>query len=630
MKKLFMLLLCFAFLLPSIATVYANTEEETPSGIPLSEMDSIIDEYIEQYIMNTTPGAAVVVIKDGRIIFSKGYGYSDIEKSIPVDSTSTVFEYGSISKLFVYTTIMSLMEQGKMTLTDDIRSYLPQGFLKKIKYDEPITFIDVMNHTTGFEDYLFDVILTTSKNRPSFEETLVKSQPAQVYEPGSISAYSNYAVGLAAYVTETILGKEFYNHVMEAYLKPLKMDNTSAHPFLTDRTGITNTKANGYMPLPDGSFKPGGSSYVPLYPVGGINGTAEDLAKFAIALMPEEGQPSPFFEKRETLDTMFTETLAMGPGVLGFAHGFMEYDGEYRAVGHGGNTAYFSTQLIIVPEERFGVIILTNAANEKDITLGLSDVLIGKKDKSVVVGVGSMPSSSDVEGSYISARRMANGFLELYSYLMPLTVKAIGENTIELSLAGQTTALIQTRPHVYERTSVNGTIFDYHFSPIYFDVKDGRVERISGDYIPMPPGRTLPWLYASLLITLVGAAYILIALIAIVWSKLIRKSKGKMTGYAQRCTEFMILGNAAITLNTVIIVTRMLSNNYRSFSEFQLQLFINCVLGLIVAALTILSIIYWKKSKLTIGQKLFTTATIVITATFIGTLINWQFFRLFI
>ena len=138
----------------------AYTGEKTPSGIPLLELEKRIDDFMSKYVGETSPGAAVVLIKDGEIIFSKGYGYADIENEIRVDPSETIFEYGSISKLFVYTTIMRLWEEGRI----DLRVAL----------------------------------LTTNKNRPTMEQTLREFQPMQVYKPGEVSAYSNYAVGLAS------------------------------------------------------------------------------------------------------------------------------------------------------------------------------------------------------------------------------------------------------------------------------------------------------------------------------------------------------------------------------------------------------------------------------------------------
>jgi CubicO group peptidase (beta-lactamase class C family) len=370
----FMLVVLLFF--PWTMTAFADKDGRTPSGIQLSEVEGFIDNYVMQYIGNTTPGAAVVLVKDGEIIFSKGYGHASIKDGIPVDPAGTVFEYGSISKLFVYTTIMRLAEEGKIDLKEDIRRYLPKGFLRKLKYDEPITMLNIMSHTTGFEDYLFDVIVTSPEKLTTLEYAVEHFQPVQVYKPGTVSAYSNYAVSLAAYIAQQITGQHFYEYLMETIFLPLGMDLTSAHQTLADKPELANIKANGYLPQKDGGFTQGKWSYLPLYPAGSVNGTAEDLARFAIALMSEEGQSNSLFSKSKTLNEMLTQSYKMGPDLMGFAHGFIEWDGEYRGVGHGGNTAAFSSQFNIVPEEKFGVVVLTNGAGEMDICLGLTKALM--------------------------------------------------------------------------------------------------------------------------------------------------------------------------------------------------------------------------------------------------------------
>lgn len=630
MKRLIGILLIIIFAFSGILIAQASDEECTPSGVPLSSIEEFVDDYMSQYIGTTTPGAAVVLVKDGQIILSKGYGYADIESGILVSSKDTVFEYGSISKLFVYTTIMQFAEQGKLDLNADVRDYLPENFLKKLKYDEPVTLMHIMNHTTGFEDYLFDVILTNDKNFPGLEQTLINAQPAQVSKPGTVAAYSNYAVALAAYIAERITGQDFYAYITDKIFVPLDMTQTSSHPTLADKPMLTGNKANCYFPHSDGQFQPGGWSYVTLYPAGGINGTAEDLAQFAMALMPEEGQPSTLFENRQTLDTMLTQSFELGPGIGGFAHGFFEFDGEYRAVGHGGNTAYFSTRMNIVPEQRFGVIILTNSANEMHITGGLTEALIGKKDKTVMVGEGNHPDAAGVQGTYISARRMHNGFLELYSYLTLLNVKAVDQNSIELNVIGQNSTLVQTSPYVFERVNANGPILEYYAGKLYFEVENGAVTRISGDYLPLPAGRTMPWLIASLIIVVISAVYLVVAPVVLLVCKLRKRKTAVRTHVkdSRRYFKLVVLSGASLLINNAVLVLRMLMNNYRSFSEFRFQIMLNYPLAVLAALFAVLSIVFWKSSHLTNKNKVFGIASIVMVALFIGTLLSWQFFCL--
>ena len=622
------LLMIIILLIPQTAVFAADGQ--TPSGIPMEGIEGFIDNYVDEYVGVTSPGTAIVVVQDGQIVFSKGYGYSDLESQIPVDPSKTIFEYGSVSKLFVYTSIMRLVEAGRLDLEADIRTYLPDGFIKKLRYAEPITLLHVMNHTTGFEDYLFDVVVT-SDVRESFEETLRTMQPEQVYRPGTISAYSNYAVALAAYIVQDITGQKFYEYAMHTFFIPSGMDSTSAHPLLLDKPWLAENKATGYFRDADGGFTKGDWSYIPIYPVGGINGTAEDLARFAIALMPAKGETSPLAISNDTINEMFTQSHAMGPGLTGFAHGFIEFDGSYRGVGHGGGTACFTSQMNIVPEKGFGVIVLTNAAGEMDLTQGLTKALLGKNEKATPRYEGSLPDTGDLEGTYISARRAHNGFLKLHGYLSLLQVNTIEDGIIELQIAGQSAKYKQTAPYVFEQLEASGTLFEYNLATIYFEMKDDEVLRISSDFVPLPPGHSLPWLLADGVFALASTLFFLLVPFIIVIHALVQRRRRVESSAAVRSMRryyagFVLLGTALLA-NNLILVFRMLANNFRSFSEVSLQVLLNNPIALMAIAAGVMAFVKGRSASSRKQQILFAVTAVLLIA-LIVILWKWQFFHL--
>ena len=603
----------------------------TPSGVPLDNLERFIDDYVSDYIGQTSPGLAVVVVKDGEILFSKGYAYSDVEKDVMVDPANTIFEYGSVSKLFVYTAIMQLVEEEKLDLDTDIRTYLPEGFLNNLRFEDPITLAHVMNHTTGFEDYLFDVVVT-SHVRQGFEQTLHTGQPEQVYRPGTVSAYSNYAVALAAYIVQDIVGQDFHEYVMDNIFLPSGMERTSAHPELKDKPLLTQNKAMGYYPLGDGEFGKGEWSYIPLYPVGSVNGTAEDLARFAISLMPKDGEESALFKGQGTLAQMLSQSHAMGPGLTGFAHGFIEFDGRYRGVGHGGNTAFFTAQMDIVPEERFGVIVLANAASEMDLTQGLTKALLGENKNSTPLYEGSLPDAGDVEGTYISARRAHNGFLKLYGFLSLLSVHAMDSDTIELRFAGQSAKYVQTEPYVYKQVEANSSFFKYNFATVYFEMKDDVVQRVSGDFLPLPLGHTLSWLLTDGIIAAVSMLFFLLAPIVIMILALFRRKKNPEASApvrrAQRFYAIFVLSGTALLINNAVLVIRMLANNYRSFSEVQPHIILNYPIVLIAVTAGVLTALFGKKAGQSKKRWLLLVISAFLLTALIAVLFKWQFFNL--
>src|SRR5699024_8440719 len=178
---------------------------------------------------NTVAGATIIAIKDNQIVLSKGYGYADIENQIPMDPEITVLEWGSITKLFVWVSAMQLAEQGELDLEKDIRIYLPEGFLTKLKFDEPITMLNLMHHNAGFEEYIFDLLFDSPEHLQSLEESLRVAEPEQVYKPGEVVAYSNYSTSLAAYIIEGITEQPFYEYVEENIFKKIGMDDSTMH-----------------------------------------------------------------------------------------------------------------------------------------------------------------------------------------------------------------------------------------------------------------------------------------------------------------------------------------------------------------------------------------------------------------
>lgn len=204
MKKIMILLVAIlGFLFPEIGFAEENS---TPSGIPFSTLEDLVDEYVDDYIGKTAAGTSIVITKDDKILFSKGYGYADIENKIKMNSKTTILEWGSISKLFVWISVMQLVEQGKINLHEDIKNYLPRNFLTKLRYDEPITMQHLMNHQAGFEDYVFDLGYRSKELVPSLEKSLKIAEPSQIYKPGEVVAYSNYSTSLAAYIVEQVSG----------------------------------------------------------------------------------------------------------------------------------------------------------------------------------------------------------------------------------------------------------------------------------------------------------------------------------------------------------------------------------------------------------------------------------------
>jgi len=148
-------------------------------------------------------GAVVVVVKDGKVLVEKGYGYSDLGKRAPVDPERTLFRPGSVSKLFTWTALMQLVEEGKVDLDTDVNKYI--DFKIPERNGKPITVRNVMTHTPGIEEQIRGLITARKDEIVPLGAALKNWTPERIYEPGSTPAYSNYTAALAGYLTRARL-----------------------------------------------------------------------------------------------------------------------------------------------------------------------------------------------------------------------------------------------------------------------------------------------------------------------------------------------------------------------------------------------------------------------------------------
>src|SRR5690349_18712541 len=205
---------------PAPQPVPKGTHEMTASDVE-AFLDGIVPL---QLARNDIAGATVAVVKDGKLLFAKGYGYADVHNKKPVSPQDTLFRPGSISKLFTWTAIMQLFEQGKLDLDRDVNEYL--DFKIPDAFGKPITLKNIMTHTPGFEEQIKD-LFTTTPGTPSLSDYLMTHIPVRIYPPGTVPAYSNYATALAGYIVQRVSGHPFEEYVEENIFKPLNMAHST-------------------------------------------------------------------------------------------------------------------------------------------------------------------------------------------------------------------------------------------------------------------------------------------------------------------------------------------------------------------------------------------------------------------
>ena len=607
---------------------------QTPSNIPLADMGGQIDDLISAHVGQSIPGAAVVVVKDGEIIFSKGYGYADIERQIPIDPAVTVFEHGSISKTFVWVAVKQLVERGLLDLDADVNIYLPEDFSREMAFEKPFTMRNLMNHAAGFEDVVLDFIFDARSftNHNTLENALLSASPPQIYEPGTASAYSNFGTALAAYIVGNVSGQNYAEFERDNIFIPLGMTRTLNQPDWVNNYDFLSAKAMGYMPDNMGGFYADMQSYFPLYPAGAVNGTAEDLARFIKALTPPQGESGSLFESANTLAEMFTPSSLDHTNFPGTHHGFLLYDGALPAFGHSGGTATFTSYFAVVPEERFGFAIITNAAplTAMDSVFGMMDLLLGDNMGWARPVENDLPNAANVEGRYIPMRRVASNFLEFTAYMSMFNITAIDENTIVLDAGGFGAATYrQVEPYLFKIVSSDSMYMNMGFGALRFEMKDGVPAQVyvgnGSDLSPLPDNRTMPFLMASVAITIVSIMFFFIMPFILLVVFLRNRKKGIARTRFNALNKAFIFSGTLIALNNLIFVGRFLINPFRSSFEMALHVWINYGLIAMSAGLFIYSLALLKKKGASMKSKVLFVVTSVFMISFVFILSSWNF-----
>lgn len=595
----------------AVSAAESKSQWETPSGIGSDSIEQEFDEVFNNYIGKSVQGAAVAVVKDGEIVFEKGYGYADEKNSIQVDPTSTVFEYGSVTKLFTWVSAMQLSEEGKLDLEEDIRKYLPSDFEIPLTYDKPITMLNLMNHTAGFDDYGIGLI-TREDNYTNLKSALEEHKVLQINEQGIICSYSNYGAALAGYLVQCVTKEDEYKYVNKHIFDVLGMKDVTMS-FMNDyRKDLTERKSKGYKAEENGKFEEGEWSYIPMYPAGEGNGTVVDLAKFGIGLLDKN---SGLFQSPETYEKLLSTTYTANEDIAGVSHGFFEYDGEYKTYWHNGGTCDFYTFFAVVPEADFAIAVVANtegmACNELVHKIGWMSV--GEKQITMEQPEANLPSAKEVVGEYAAPRRCHHGVGQILHLLSMAdqTVEYVNENEIRIG----DKQYIQIKPYLYQNVE-NG-------QKCYFTVRDGKVEQytyIQG-YMKVNTATRIRYVASYTGILIWAIAFIVAIPILII---ALCKKRGKMYKYL-----FIIEGLWIVLFGNVVVLASRAMAGAR-FGEIRWQIACNIIIGLAIAGCSIAQIIKGTRNKnISKKHKVFLITEPIAHVIMLIVLMSWGIFNIF-
>jgi CubicO group peptidase (beta-lactamase class C family) len=324
-----------------------------------SDLEAFLDGVVPlQIAREDIAGVVITVVKDGKPFFAKGYGYSDVEKRIPVSPNTTLFRPGSISKLFNWTGIMQQVELGKLDLDRDVNDYL--DFKIPPTFPKPITLRDIMTHTPGFEETVQELFVPAAANLTPLDQYLKAHLPVRIYPPFTTPAYSNYATALAGYILQRVSGEPFDTYVEHHIFQPLEMSHSTTRQPLPE--ALQPLMSNGYD-VASGPAKP--FEFVEAVPAGSSSVTGADMQHFMIAHLQDGRYNGSQILRPETAKMMHTRQFSNLPDMSGMCLGFYEETRNgHRIIGHAGDTQYFHSDLHLILDAGIGFFISYNSAGK--------------------------------------------------------------------------------------------------------------------------------------------------------------------------------------------------------------------------------------------------------------------------
>lgn len=320
-----------------------------------SPRPSKTDAIFAKWDKPNSPGCALAIIKDGEVLYTRGYGLADLEHNVPI-SPSSVFYICSTSKQFVTMSILLLEEQGKLSLDDDVRKFIPEF----PEYARSITIRHLVHHTSGIRDYLTLWRLSGRSHLDHVPEDavlqLICQQKELNFTPGTKYLYSNSCYFLLAVIVKRVSGETLREFAQAHIFEPLGMKNSHFHD---DNQHIIKNRAFGYTKADGGGFGNLISRFA-LVGSGGLYTTVEDLYLWDQNFYDNKlGKGGPELIERMLVNGKFNNGKKVG-------YAFALRHGTYRGaktVAHAGSLGGYKAQLLRFPEHKFSVIILGNLAD---------------------------------------------------------------------------------------------------------------------------------------------------------------------------------------------------------------------------------------------------------------------------
>jgi CubicO group peptidase (beta-lactamase class C family) len=480
------------------------TDQSAPTDKPPStdrkgptdpaELEAFLDGIMAVHMKDKhIAGATISVVVDNRPFFSKGYGYANVETKEPVDPDKTMFRIGSVSKLFTWTAVMQLAEQGKLDLDADINTYL-EDFKIPPTYPQPITLKHLLTHTPGFEDHVLNLFAHSADEVGPLGTLLAHQLPARVRPPGELVSYSNHGAAIAGYIVERVSGMPWEDYVEQKILQPLGMKYTLVRQPPKDELPAELSK--GYK-FERARYVEEPFEYIPLAPAGTIASSAGDMARFMIAHLQDGRYESTQILREETARQMRDLHFTHDEALDGMAYGFMRmtYNGE-EIVHHGGDTILFHSLLVMLPKRKTGLFVSYNTATATGTRIQLLEAFLDRyfpaPEAADEAGGEKKPESREPTslerfvGSYGGLRHSHTSITKLGALMNTVKVSVDDGELLLSGMAGDPKRFAEVEPLLFREV-------DGHNKLVFRQDEQGRITHLFLNDVPYMAFRRLPW-----------------------------------------------------------------------------------------------------------------------------------------
>ena len=589
MKKSFILTLLTIITLGLFRPITASAEEsqKLPSGIERDQISQKIQDYVKEH-EKTTAGMETAIFDKNGTIYQGNFGYMDKEKGIKADDDS-VFEWGSVTKLTIWVSVMQLWEQGKINLEEDIRTYLPEGFLKNLRYDKPITMLDLMSHQAGFDE-----VTMYLQDDKSIEEILKEQQPIQSFEPGTVTAYSNYGAGLAALIVERISGQTFADYAHEHIFQPLGMDKTAILSDLSDNSYVQKKRQETKGYDTKGNLLSKDHFITSIYPIGAATGTLKDLEKFAQALLARKT----LFERPETWNTLYTASSTYpDTDIIRNAHGFWANEYGTTVLGHGGNTAGATSRIMLDLEHGIGYVVMTNQGTEQNYNFQMPELVFGSRKTA-----SKETKEQFSPGYYRTLRNFNQGPLAIFK-MIPASADYLQEPSDDQRLPNNFWTIYQSQG----KTRIAVAVADYEKVSDFDFFKDYVVLGFAG----------LGIIYAL--------GLLIISPLLGVYRLIFRKKQDQPNRTWKVWNLLTAVGILTVPINLFLLFMSATSGDFSEIAQWRYMLF--AALGLLLTAAALLPLFRKFREKLSKGRLFLTSVTSLSALAVAANILYWSLYQ---